>query len=267
MSCLCGRQETYAYISDETKTLGNVQYIHNAPAKIALVIREVRTKLSSNRPVIIAIDGMAGSGKSRLARRLSDWVPGQVHTFSTDAFMRFTRQERNAFPYRLQNHADWYNIPRITSILENLLFAKDWPVLLDLKCLYSNADGNLGHRSKFEINASDVVIVEGLYGTSPEITAMADISIMMVANDGVLEKRITYRDVGERGIKPTKIIQRIKVINSQSYRQYLRSRFQDVDLLVDTSEDVSLKVLHASSKIPQIIMSTRKRRTDNRSKA
>jgi uridine kinase len=159
-------------------------------------IRRLMTR--HDRPVLVAIDGASGSGKSTFARWLADEFEA-VLVQSDDFFAAGisnaewdarTPQERAA------DAIDWRRV-RVEA-LEPLLAAKPakWHAF-DFAAGF-RPDGTYAMRSDFiEREPASVIVLEGAYSTGGALTDLIDLTVLVEAPTEVRRDRVSAREERE----------------------------------------------------------------------
>lgn len=154
-----------------------------------------RTKvlmMKSNRPILIALDGRSGTGKSTIAKQIASRIGG-IEIVSDDFWVGGSHAEWDTRPpkEKAEMAIDWKRIR--TEVLEPLLDGKavawhpfDW-------------DAGKGLSSKtIHRDPSPLIILDGAYSTRPELQDIIDLSILVeVPDDTRRRDRLVKRENAE----------------------------------------------------------------------
>ena len=160
------------------------------------VIAAVRRALANNPvPILVALDGPSGSGKSSVARRITAAL--DVTTVSVDDFFSAgitdaewaTRTPRD----RAADAVDWRRLRR--EALEPLLAGN--PARWHAFDFHGGVrdDGTYAMRSDFvECPAAPIIILDGAYSTRPELSDLIDLSVLVDAPLSIRHERLARRE-------------------------------------------------------------------------
>jgi uridine kinase len=150
------------------------------------------------RPVLVAIDGRSGAGKSALAGVIAErldaaWVPGDDFFAAqiTDA-----EWEARSPAARAADAIDWRRL-RVEA-LEPLLAgsAVRWRPF-DFAS-GPRSDGSYGMCEEAETrDARSVILLDGVYSTRPELADLIDLSVLVEAPDAERRRRLSAREEPE----------------------------------------------------------------------
>lgn len=148
---------------------------------------EIKKLLTTNNQVIIAIDGMSGSGKTTFADKIAERFPATV--IHTDDF--FLRPE--------QRCEERLNTPGGNSDTERLLEEIILPIYNDSDFIYKPFNC---HRMDFDearvIKPERLVIIEGSYSCHPELFDFYDLHIFLSTDTVTQINRILKRSGYEK---------------------------------------------------------------------
>lgn len=148
-------------------------------------------------PIIVAIDGPSGGGKSTIAQAVTALLPATL-VGSDDFFAAdLTRAEWDARsgPERARDAIDWQRLRRCA--LE--------PLRAGRRALWQpfdfsageRADGSYGMASHIEERApAPVIVVEGAYSSRPELADLLDLTVFVAAPEEVRRARLEAREEG-----------------------------------------------------------------------
>lgn len=141
---------------------------------------------ATGRPLLAAIDGRSGVGKSTLARELAAATRAAVIE-GDDFFAGGTGIRSDSAPSRAEACLDR---PKLRAVLDQLRSGRsaayrpfDWQAF----------DGSL-RIAPVIIEARRVLIVEGVYASHPEFADLLDLKILLLAPDPVRHQRLIQRE-------------------------------------------------------------------------
>ena len=174
------------------KTMGLSQL--NAVSLI-IVEKILSLKKLNKKPLLIAIDGGSGSGKSAIAEIVAKQLDATL--ISTDDFYAaYITNEGWANRSYIQRAAvviNWRDLR--SSVLE--------PLLLGMPASWNSFDFNGGIRpdGTYGINTepihyavNDIVILEGAYSARPELSDLIDLKILVDVPVGIRRQRLKMRE-------------------------------------------------------------------------
>lgn len=184
------------------------------------------------RPVVIAIAGGSGTGKSTLAEALAGALPelapvvlAQDHYFRD--FAEYEPEEREVV--RTANHPDAVNWAEFHRALQKLACgdAVDQPAPATRSRARGDAPRTLG--------PTGLVIVEGLFALWDERTrACADLRLYTEVADDERVLRRVYRDVFERGSTVERIVSWYRRDVRPNFARYTAASREHADLVIPT---------------------------------
>jgi uridine kinase len=149
-----------------------------------------RLKRRSEGPVVVAIDGRSGVGKSTLAAQLAPLVGGTVID-GDDFYAGGVGILGDPLPARASRCIDWQAQRRVLAALRRgeaaVYHAFDWDAF----------DGRL-RPEVTRISAAPVILLEGVYSGRPELADLVDAAILVTVPDTVRHARLLGRE-GEIG--------------------------------------------------------------------
>lgn len=156
-----------------------------------LVVEEIRRRLEGrDEPLVVAVDGRAGTGKSTLAKELRAFVDITLIE-GDDFYAGGSASEWDAMtPAEKAAHCiDWRRLR--TEALEPLLAGKtaawqpwDWAA-------ESNPDGEPVQRKP-----AAVIVIEGVYSARPELSDLVDLTVLVEVPDAERHRQLMGRDGG-----------------------------------------------------------------------
>ncbi len=154
--------------------------------KALQIIKAFVAEASAEKPLVIAIDGRAASGKSTFAFKLQKEINSPV--ICTDDFFR---PRKNGI-VEISEYSGNFDIERFkTEIVKSVLHRKPLEYgVFDCK------QGIITHN--IILPQSDVYIVEGAYSLHPMLSEYADLKLFFTVSSEVQKNRIVTRN-GENG--------------------------------------------------------------------
>lgn len=127
----------------------------------------------ANRTLIVGIDGAGGAGKSTLARGISDTFSGHVAIIRCDDFYRplsGAQYSRLAPEEAYEKYFDWQRL-RDEALL---------PLREGKSARYRRYDWSTDRLAEWmEIEPREIVLVEGVFSTRPELRPRIDVTIFI----------------------------------------------------------------------------------------
>jgi uridine kinase len=151
------------------------------------LVEHIRDLARSKAPVLVALDGRSGAGKSSLAKRVAHEFDAVIIE-GDDFYAGGTPEQWDAMtPEERAGHCiDW---PRQRQLLEALAAGSpatyrpyDWEV----------NDGSLA--APASVSPAAVVILEGAYSARPELSDLIDLRVLLHVDDPVRERRLRQRE-------------------------------------------------------------------------
>lgn len=155
------------------------------------LVIEIERAARSKRPLLVALDGRSGTGKSTLSGALAERLPAIVivqDDFYTGGTLAdwATRSARE----KADRVIDWKRL-RI-EVLEPLLSDR---VARWRSFNWQTLDGLSDH--ELVANPSPVIILDGAYSSRPELADLIDLSILMQLDDATRRERIRHRECAD----------------------------------------------------------------------
>lgn len=150
---------------------------------------------SLNRPVVVAIDGGSGAGKTTLAGRIAE--QRQVAVVTLDDFYQTsipeTRWPELSVEERLQGVFDWNRVKR--DAIDPLRLGKPgrWHAFDFLKGLGPTGTYDLKMEAT-EVRPAPIIILEGAYSASPPVRDVIDLAILVSVPRPVRHARVEQRE-------------------------------------------------------------------------
>lgn len=178
-----------------------------------------------NRPLIIAIAGGSGSGKTYLANEIAAAGQGHVSVLSMDQYFReIDHQTPEDINFDHPTHLDF------KLMLGHLRAIKSGR---SVKTPEYDFRSMRRLESKREIKPTRVVILEGLFVLAEPIAGLCDVTCFLdVATDERLLGRI-LRDTRERGATIEGVVDRYQRFVRPSYKVFVEPTKENADIVVD----------------------------------
>jgi uridine kinase len=155
------------------------------------IVFEISRLLQRKNPVLIALDGRSGTGKSIIAQAIARRVEGIIVVGddfysggNDDAWSGFGAQEK------VEKGIDWQRMR--TQVLEPLLAKQPafWHPL-DFKPVI----GWVGWKDEtVKLEPAPVILLDGVYSARPELADLVDLAVLVEADDEVRRKRLVMRE-------------------------------------------------------------------------
>lgn len=155
------------------------------------LVFEISHLLKRKNPVLVALDGRSGTGKSTLAQALVSRVEGVIVVGddfysggNDDAWSGLSTQEKVA------KGIDWQRMR--TQVLEPLLAKQpaSWHPLA-----FTPEIGWTGWKDEtFTLEPAPVILVDGVYSARPELADLVDVAVLVEADDAARRKRLVIRE-------------------------------------------------------------------------
>ncbi|MBA2286421.1 MAG: hypothetical protein H0W02_13140 [Ktedonobacteraceae bacterium] len=156
-----------------------------------IVVFEISQLLKRKNPVLVALDGRSGTGKSTIAQAIASRVEGVIVVGddfysggNDDAWSGLSAKQK------VDKGIDWQRMR--AQVLEPLLAKKpaSWHAL-DFK----PEIGWVGWKDEtVELEPAPVILVDGVYSTRPELSDLVDLAILVEADDAVRRQRLVIRE-------------------------------------------------------------------------
>lgn len=193
--------------------------------------------MASLTPFCIGLAGPSCSGKTSIALRLAEKLPGEVTVFGTDAY------------YLDLSHLSYAERCRVNfddpDLLESKLLAEHLTELRQgrpaLKPVYDFATHSRVHDQHQTIEPRDFLVVEGLFALHwPEVRSLFDVSVFVAAPDSTCLHRRKERDVRERGRTVESILTQYDATVRPGNDRYVLPSMSYADLVVSGEDPVEL---------------------------
>ncbi len=185
------------------------------------------TSKLDKKPIIIAIDGMLGSGKSTRAEWIRDHFGKKSVVLSSDLFISVTRHQ---WDERLAEGdidlATWYDLEKIRHTLERVKNRETFEV----EGIYNLANGQLDKTLPIDASEAEVLILEGLFAFHDAFKDLIDVKIFLEIPHEVALERARARDEDVRNI-PNAMWQKKTKIYYDQYVPYLDALRANADIV------------------------------------
>jgi para-aminobenzoate synthetase len=156
-------------------------------------VRRITRERSS--PILVAIDGRSGSGKSTMARALAQEIPAAVvpgDDFFAAGIPARAWAARSA-PERARDCVDWRRLRR--EALEPLLQGHDAAWYPFDFAAGMRPDGTYAiSTERVRLEPAPVVLLDGAYSTRPELADLIDLSILITTPAATRLRRLEARE-------------------------------------------------------------------------
>jgi uridine kinase len=190
----------------------------------------------TDRPPVIALEGMLGSGKSTAAEHITTELSRHPVIFGMDAFICISRHRMDemlaAGPIVLE---DWYSLDKVR---EAVIRARDREKFV-LPGLYNLSDGNFTRNLEIDASRADLIIVEGLFSMHERFRDLVDLSIWIEIDPDIAKARAEQRDYTVRNLTPEQWQKKL-LIYWEGYRPWMAEFKQSADYIYQSAQDVLL---------------------------
>jgi uridine kinase len=171
--------------------------------------------------LVVAIEGIIGSGKSTIAEQVAEAFGGRVIVMGTDNFIRVTRAQWDEYLASGEIVLDqWYDRVKIRQVLEAFGDRRATTV----EGLYNLSNGQMNRTLEFDGAAWDMLILEGLFSFHEDLADDIDLRIFLDADEAVTLERARRRDETVRNISPEMWAKKIRIYHDcyVPYTQHYR---------------------------------------------
>jgi uridine kinase len=161
------------------------------PSEVDKVVLELHRLLKNKTPVLVALDGRSGTGKSTIAQAIASWVEGRIvpgddfySGGNDDAWQGLSAAEK------VEKVIDWQRLR--TQALEPLLANQtaSWHPLD-----FQPGIGWVGWKNETAIlHPAPVLLVDGVYSARPELADLVDLAVLVEVTDEERRKRLVMRE-------------------------------------------------------------------------
>lgn len=197
--------------------------------------------------LIIGIAGGSGSGKTTVARQITEKMHNHVVVISQDSYYKdqshLLLEERQALNFDHPNAIDW---ELLVSNLRALKSGKEveQPVYSYITCSRSTTE-------TVHISPAPIIIVEGiLIFNCKELVDELDIKVFVDADDDDRLMRVIARDIRERGKDVEWVMERYTKTVKPMYLQFIEPSKRVADIIVPQGghNRVAIQILTATIK-------------------
>ena len=197
--------------------------------------------------LIIGIAGGSGSGKTTVARKITEKMHDQVVVISQDSYYKdqshLPLAERQALNFDHPNAIDW------DLLVQNLRALKEGrdveqPVYSYITCSRSETE-------TVHISPAPIIVVEGiLIFNCKELVDELDIKVFVDADDDDRLMRVIARDIRERGKDVEWVMDRYTKTVKPMYLQFIEPSKRVADIIVPQGghNRVAIQILTATIK-------------------
>lgn len=197
--------------------------------------------------LIIGIAGGSGSGKTTVARKITEKIHDHVVVVSQDSYYKdqshLPLEERQALNFDHPNAIDW------DLLVQNVRALKEGndveqPVYSYITCSRSTTE-------TVHISPAPIIIVEGiLIFNCPELVNELDIKVFVDADDDDRLMRVIARDIRERGKDVEWVMDRYTKTVKPMYLQFIEPSKRVADIIVPQGghNRVAIQILTATIK-------------------
>ena len=196
--------------------------------KFPEIVEAVRNT-ETESPLVIAIDGTIGSGKSYEAEKLHEALGGDSILMTMDLFVCVKRAE---WDERLEHGKidlrEWYDLEKVKEILQSVKERRQFK----LSGLYNLSTGSVDSEIKIDARNCKYFILEGLFSCDDELTGLVDLVVFINVPWEVALERAEGRDHAARHLNHRGWLEK-KKIYFDGYLPYLGQHKKKADLILD----------------------------------
>lgn len=203
-------------------------------------------------PLTVAIDGMAGAGKTVLATALTRELERLGHrpvALETDWFIRYTRSERSAEFFTVP-HTEWYDLPLLHTSLHEVRKGNSRPFTSPL---YDHRTGRHSFSPQV-IEGAEVILLEGMYAGSRLFSDAVDLAIHVAAAPGVASRRFRNRDRMRASTNAAQAISRERQINSAASRASMACARTSAHLVLDGGAGPKYRIIGSRPELVSALL-------------
>ncbi len=175
-----------------------------------------------DRPVVIAVDGMIGAGKTTAAQKIRDHYQGRAAMVSTDLFILVTRSQwdEQLAGGDIRLH-EWYDLAKIRDTILKIRQGGNFSV----PGLYNLSNGLRDYELTFDCDGIEAVILEGLFSFHDVFADLIDVKVFLEAPQEIALERARVRDETVRNIPPEMWAKKIRIYHDfyTPYVEHLKS--------------------------------------------
>jgi uridine kinase len=169
--------------------------IINRKENASQIVTEIILSETKKTPLVVAVDGGSGAGKSTFVNHFSKKINAAVVTLDNFYAADIPNKKWNEYTTKekLNKVFDWERLVRsaIKPLLQrNIAFWTTYDFIAG-----KQDDGTFKQKSELqELHPSNIIIVDGTYSASPALINFIDISILMDVPISVRHKRLCNRE-------------------------------------------------------------------------
>ena len=174
---------------------------------------------ATTRPILIALDGRCGSGKTTLAAQLAEQFPGSLTIHTDDYYLP-----------PAQRVPGWEKIPCANMDLKRLRAEVLEPARAGQSFTYKAYSCREGaYLPPVPCQSAPLVIVEGSYGHHPALAEYYDLRVFVTCSKAEQARRLQTRE----GVRYPAFVERWIPLEEGYFAQYQVE--ENADLILDTS--------------------------------
>lgn len=206
--------------------------------------RLIDRRKAPDRPLVVGITGVDTAGKSRLSAALHPCLTAAGHSaqlIHVDDFHRpRAEREHPELPEPQQFYQHSVDFPRLCrELLEPI--RRDGAVDVHLRLLDHYTETWSIHRA-YRVDASTVVLLEGIFLLRPEVRPFVDLMIFLDVDEPTVLARAETRDVPLQGVEILDRYHR-KYLPGQRWYLAANSPVDHADIIVDNRDPATPKIL------------------------
>lgn len=184
-------------------------------------------KAKNGEPLVVALEGIIGSGKTYTASVLAESFEGDAIVLPMDFFCRV---ERSQFQKLLAEESfsprDLYDFERIRGVLKEVRARKSF----SLPECYNLATGKLDKTLDIHAETCELVVLEGLFSFDEELGDLVDIRIFVDMPEELALVRAEQRDRTERNANTEQWLRK-KMLFHDLYAPYTEKARTNADII------------------------------------
>ena len=181
------------------------------------------------QPLVIALDGTIGSGKSYEAEKLREALGNDSMLMTMDLFVRVKRAEWDERIERGKiDLREWYDLEKVREALRSVKDRQQFKV----SGLYNLSNGDIDSEIEIDARNCKYFILEGLFSCDDELAGLIDLVVFINVPSEVALERAEARDHAARHLNHRGWIEK-KKIYFDGYLPYLEWHKKKADLILD----------------------------------
>ncbi len=171
----------------------------------SITIKEIQQKITelqkqNDKPTVVVIEGIIGSGKSYLASQIIKSFPEKTILLTMDLFFNIIRSKwKDKFENNKESLLNWYDQQKALGVLNRIIQRKKF---IEKNC-YNLNNGELDKDLNIDASSCKLIIFEGLL-SSIILRNQFDLGILVDAPEHVALTRAEQRDKTERNMDEQK---------------------------------------------------------------